>query len=161
MRSGVSQRIVARRASWQPVGRIAASLRHGNWDDTEARVEPFDLDRLAEVVASFEQQPVYGWESLDVPEKHDFAKWRRRLSLDWRSEPGGTSHTLDLFQEWGASRHLDLRFWFDELRLFGPDRREVAFDDFTAAGVRWCDGMYAMTREQRDGGVVPLSEDAR
>lgn len=145
----------------QPVGRIAASLRHGNWDDTGARVEPFELDRLTEVVASFEQQPVYGWEFLDVPEKDDFAKWRKRLSLDWRSEPGGTSHTLDLFQEWGASRHLDLRFWFDELRIFGPDRREVAFDDFTAAGVRWWDGMYSHDSRTEGWGVVPLSDDRK
>src|SRR4051812_45870148 len=75
----------------QPVGRIAASLRHGNWDDVHARVEGFELDRLAEVVASFEQQPVYGWEFLDVPDQDDFAKWEDRLSLDWRSEPHGTS----------------------------------------------------------------------
>ena len=38
----------------EPVGRIVASLRHGNWDDDEARVEEFALDRLETVVAGFE-----------------------------------------------------------------------------------------------------------
>ncbi len=144
----------------QPVGRIAASFRHGNWDDTDARVESFELDRLAEVVASFEQQAVYGWEFLDVPEEADFASWRNRLSLDWRSEPGGTEHTLDLFQEgtWDASRHLDLRFWFDELRIFGPNRLEVAFDDFTAAGVRWWDGLHSNDPRTGGHGIVPGNE---
>ena len=139
----------------QPVGRIAASLRHGNWDDADARVEPFELDRLTAVVASFEQQPVYGWQFLDVPEQDNFAGWRTRLSLDWRTEPGGTSHTLDLFQEWGGSRHLDLRLWFDELRIFDPDRRRMAFDDFTAAGVRWWDGLYGHDPRTQGHGIVP------
>jgi len=58
----------------QPVGRLAASLRHGSWDDEHARVEPVDLDRLPAVVAVFDQQPVY---------------------------------------------HLDLRIWFDDLRISG------------------------------------------
>lgn len=141
----------------QPVGRIAASLRHGNWDDATARVELFHLERLAEIVASFEQQPVYGWEFLDVPDEDDFAKWEDRLSLDWRSQPGGTAHTLDLFQEWGGSRHLDLRFWFDELHVFGPDRREIAFDDFTAAGVRWWNGLHADDPRTEGHGIVPLA----
>ncbi len=127
----------------EPVGRIAASLRHGNWDDAAARVEEFELDRLEKVLATFEQASIYGSEFLDVPEKDGFARWAERLSLDWRSEPGGTSHTLDLFQELGGSRHLELRLWFDELRIFDPDGHEIAFDNFTAAGVRWWDGFHA------------------
>jgi len=138
----------------QPIGRIAASLRHGNSDDAGARVEDFELDRLADVVASFEQQPIYGWTFLDVLDEDDFAGWATRLSLDWRSEPGGTSHTLDLFQEWGTSRHLDLRFWFDEVRIFGPDRREVAFADFTSAGVRWWDALHADDPRTEGHGIV-------
>jgi hypothetical protein len=48
-----------------------------------------------------------------------------------------------------------MRFWFDELRIFGPDRREVAFDDFTAAGVRWWDGMYGHDPRTEGHGIVP------
>lgn len=139
----------------QPVGRIAASLRHGRWDDPTAGIESFELERLEEVVASFEQQPMYGWRFLDVPDKDDFAMWASRLSLDWRSEPGGTAHTLDLFQEWGGTRHLDLRFWFDDLRIFDRDRREVPLDEFTSAGVRWWDGLYANDPRTAGHGIVP------
>jgi hypothetical protein len=117
--------------------------RHGNWDDAAARVEEFALDRLDAVVASFEQQSLDGSEFIDVPETASFARWSDRLSLDWRSEPGGSSHTLDLFQEVGGSRHLDLRIWFDELQIFDPEGGVIAFDDFTAAGVRWWDGFHA------------------
>jgi hypothetical protein len=142
-----------------PVGRIAASLRHGNWDDAGAAVEPFGLERLAEVVAGFEQQPVYGWEFLDVPEERNFADWATRLSLDWVTAPGGTSHTLDLFQEWSASRHLDVRLWFDELRLFGADRREIPLDDFTASGVRWWKAFRAGDPRTAGHGMVTLAPD--
>lgn len=139
------------------VGRIAASLRHGNWDDAEALVEPFEVDRLAEIVASFEQQAVYGWNFLDVPDADDFTSWSGRLSLDWRSEPGGLSHTLTLFQEGGrgARRHLDIRFWFDVLGIRDPDQREVAFDVFTAAGIRWWDAMYARDPRTSGQSIVP------
>lgn len=99
-------------------------------------------------MASFEGQDVYGWEFLDVPEEDEFASWSDRLSLDWRSQPDGLSHTLDLFQEWPSLRVLDLRFWFDELRIVASDGDEIAFDDFTAAGVRyWAD--WAARARQR------------
>jgi hypothetical protein len=142
----------------QPVGRVAASLRHGIWNDAEAGVEAFEVERLEEVAASFEQQPIYGWSFLDVPEEDDFASWKGRLSLDWRAEPGGAAHTLDLFQEAASdvSRHLDLRIWFDEVRIFGPDRSEVAFDDFTAAGLRWWDGLHDDDPRTAGHGIVPL-----
>jgi hypothetical protein len=140
----------------QPLGRIAASLRQGLWNDADAPVAPLGLDRLHAAVAGFGQQPIYGWEFLDVPEEKSFAGWRDRLSLDWHASPGGISHTLDLFQE-GATeqRHLDLRLWFDELRILGPDRAEIAFDDFTAAGVRWWDAMYAGDERTKSHGIVP------
>ena len=44
---------------------------------------------------------MWGWSDLDDPEDHPSGLpiWRDRLSLDWHSEPGGVSHTLDLFQD--------------------------------------------------------------
>lgn len=138
------------------VGRIAASLRHGNWDDQAARVERFELDQLSVVVDSFGQQPVYGWRFLDVPDAESFDSWKQRLSLDWRSEPCGTAHTLDLFQEGVTEpiRHLDLRLWFDGLWIVDPDIKPIAFDDFTAAGVRWWDAMWGGDPRTRDQGIV-------
>lgn len=141
------------------VGRIAASLRHGNWDDNDAPVEAFDLDHLSEVVDSFEQQRIYGRRFLDMPDADSFDQWKNRLSLDWRSEPGGTAHTLDLFQE-GARfplRHLDLRIWFDGLWIVDPEIQPIAFDDFTAAGVRWWKAMREGDPRTRGQGIVPAA----
>jgi hypothetical protein len=141
----------------EPAGRIAASLRHGRWDDAGARVETLDLEDLANIVKSFEQQSLYGWMFLDVPDEDAFEPWSDRLSLDWRSEPGGLSHTLDLFQETAAGppRILDLRIWFDELRIFRPDGSEIPFDEFTAAGVRWWDGLKTGDPRTAGHGILP------
>ena len=129
----------------ESVGRIAASLRDGRWDDADAPVETFALEGLRDAVTGFEQQTIHGWSFLDVPADETFDRWSDRLSLDWRAEPDGLSHTLDLFQESaaGPARHLELRIWFDELRVFEPDGHELAFDEFTAAGVRWWDALKA------------------
>ena len=143
-----------------PVGRLAASLRDGRSDDLDAPVEQFALDQLLEVVLSFKGRSVYGWEFLDRPERDNFAAWSDRLSLDWRSEPGGLSHTLDLFQE-GYDRHLDLRIWFDELRVFTPDCEEIALSDFAAGGVRWWDGLYANDPRTAGHGIAPLAGNGR
>jgi len=131
-----------------PVGRLAASLRGGRWDDASAPVEEFAVQRLLEIVMSFEGLAIYGWEFFDRPEADNFSAWRDRLSLDWRSAPAGLSHTLDLFQE-GFDRHLDLRIWFDELRVFTPEHEELALDEFAAGGVRWWTGSTQTTRERR------------
>src|SRR5262249_30187808 len=125
-----------------PVGRLAASLRNGRSDDSAAPVEEFALEQLLEVVMSFKGLAVYGWEFIDRPEADNFTGWSDRLSLDWRSEPGGVTHSLDLFQA-GYDRHLDLRIWFDELSVFTPEHEEIALDEFAAGGVRWWDGLYA------------------
>jgi hypothetical protein len=140
-----------------PVGRIAASLRLGAWDDPDTPIEPLPVDELSEVVTSFNQQAIWGWEFLDVPDEHDFANWSERLSLEWRSEPGGLSHTLYVFQENGTERQLAVRFWFDELRIYQPDGHEVPLDDFTAAGVRWWDGMRAHDPRTTGHGIVPAA----
>jgi hypothetical protein len=140
-----------------PVGRIAASLRHGNWDDADARVKTFTVDRLEKVVARFKQQAIYGWQFLDVPAERDFDCWSDRLSLDWRSEPGGLSHTLDLFQEGDGTHHIDLRIWFDELRIFDHAGHEISLDQFAAAGVRWWEAMRAGDPRTADAGIAPLA----
>jgi len=64
-----------------PVGRVAASLRLGRWDDREARVSAFQIDELLSVVQSFGGSPIYGWEFFDTDDK-DFPRWSDRLSLD-------------------------------------------------------------------------------
>jgi hypothetical protein len=143
-----------------PVGRLAASLRNGSSDDAGAPVEEFAIDQLLEVVMSFKGLAVYGWEFLDRPERDNFNEWSDRLSLDWRSAPGGLSHTLDLFQA-GHDRHLDLRIWFDEMRVFTPEYEEITLDEFAAGGVRWWDGLYANDPRTAGHGIAPLAGNGR
>ncbi len=142
----------------EPAGRIAASLRHGRWDDAAAPVEPFELGDLPGVVAGFLQLSLYGWKFLDVPADDRFARWCDRLSLDWSSEPGGLAHTLDLFQA-SPERILDLRVWFDGIRIFTPDGHELAFDEFTAAGLRWWDALKAGDPRTAGHGIHPRTAE--
>lgn len=125
----------------QGVSRIVASLRHGRWDDVDARVETLALDELPGAAAGFGQLPVYGWSFLDGPTER-FASWADRLSLDWRADSAECAHTLGLFQD-SQDRHLDFRIWFSRLRVLDPDLHDIPFDALTAAGVRWWDGLHA------------------
>jgi hypothetical protein len=135
------------------VGRVAASLRNGRWDDPDAPVLPFALPDLLSVVQSFGGLSLYGWEFIDVHAK-ELAKWGDRLSLDWTSGDDGRSHSITVFQEPG-NRILDLCVWFDELELRDPERRIISIDDFIAAGKRWWDAFFAGDERTKGYGMVP------
>jgi hypothetical protein len=137
-----------------PVGRVAASLRMGSWDDPAAAVVPFALEDLLKTVQSFGGLSVYGWEFIDV--ETDFEAWSERLSLDERFGDDGQAHSITLFQE-GLDRHLDLRIWFDTLRVFRPNHSEIPIEDFLAAGKRWWDGLYAGDSRTQGHGIFPAS----
>jgi hypothetical protein len=142
----------------RPTGRIAASLRLGDWDDEEAPVEPFEIEHLSEIVSRVCGFPIYGWEFVDVPEDKGFAPWSDRLSLDWRSGvEGGLSHSLTLFQEGGGREWLDLRIWFDELGVFDSEGEQMPTDEFIAGGKRWWDAFYADDPRVADENMAPLS----
>lgn len=143
----------------EPVGRIAASLRHGHWDDPQALEEPFELEELSDVVAAFDGQPIYGWEFLDVADDEDFARWEDRLSLDWEEGDGGRAHTLDLSQAAGITRHLDLRLWFDDLRILGADGGEMSLRAFTTAGVRSWEELHGGDPRTLGQGIEPGPRD--
>ena len=147
-------------SSLAPLGGSPRRCETGGGTTPTQRSRQFGLDRLLEVVMSFKGMPVYGWEFVDRPEADKFATWSDRLSLDWRSGPDGMSHTLDVFQE-GYDRHLDLRIWFDELRVFTPEHEEIALDDFAAGGVRWWDGLYANDPRTAGHGIAPLAGNGR
>jgi hypothetical protein len=140
-----------------PLGRVCASLRRGRWDDPDAAVEPFRIEDLLAAVGRVCGHAVYGWEFFDVPEEKDFARWKDRLSLDWRA-PGddGRSHTLILFQE-ADKAHLDLCFWFDHLAIRTASYEDIPLDEFAAGGKRFWDGVYAGDPRTADSGIVPLS----
>jgi hypothetical protein len=142
---------------FRPVGRVVASLRSGRWDDAAAEVVPFDVTDLLPVVEGFGGQPIYGWEFFDVHDK-ELARWGRRLSLDWRSGPGGLSRSITLFQASAghAEQHLDLCVWFDDLEVRRPHGSVLSLDEFAAGGERWWDGMYAGDERTRGEGIAAL-----
>ncbi|MBO0699664.1 MAG: hypothetical protein J2P46_14810, partial [Zavarzinella sp.] len=141
---------------FRPVGRVAASLRNGFWNDEAAEVVPFSLSDLLGVVQSFGGQPVYGWEFFDIHDK-ELARWGNRLSLDWRSGPDGLSRSIAVFQSSGAgpARHLDLCVWFDELEVRRTDGAVIRLEEFAASGRRWWDAMYAGDKRTEGHGIFP------
>lgn len=137
-----------------PVGRVAASLRHGRWDDHSARVESFSLDALLSVVQSFHGLPIYGWAFFDQEPR--FAGWSTRLSLDEQFTGEAVhSHTIDLFQD-GGGRVLDVRIWFDDVRIRNPRGDELSIDDVIAGGRRWWDALNSGDARTEGHGIFPL-----
>ncbi len=138
------------------VSRVAVSLREGRWDDHSARVLPVTLHSLLEIVRSFSGQAVYGWEFFDQEE--DFLQWADRLSIDavLRPEPG--SHSLTFFQE-AENRHLDIRLWFEQLRMTDADRTPLDLKEVIAGGQRWWEAMYKGDPRTQAAGIFPLDED--
>jgi hypothetical protein len=136
------------------VARATASLRNARWDDTNAAAEPFTLADLLGVVQSFGGLPVYGWEFFDVHER-SMKEWGTRLSLDWSSELGRSTHSLTLFQEPG-DRILDLCIWFDELEVRDPAGNTISVSEFARSGRSWWDRFYAGDERTKGVGLAPL-----
>jgi hypothetical protein len=138
------------------VSRIAASLRNGRWNDTEATIEPLSPLGLDTAVRSFGGNPIYGWEFIDPPEEH-WAGWRERLSFDANLSEDPAPHVLELFQESGSGnlRHLDLRVWFRELRVYRSTGGEVPLQEFIDGGVRWWDRLHAGDPRTSGKGIFP------
>jgi hypothetical protein len=143
---------------FRPVGRVAASLRNGFWNDEAAEVVPFSLAELLGVVESFGGYPIYGWEFFDVHDR-ELARWGNRLSLDWRSGADGLSRSISVFQcsNGGPVRHLDLCVWFDELEVRRPDGSTIALEEFAAEGRRWWDALFARDKRTEGHGIIPVS----
>ena len=143
---------------FQPVGRVAASLRNARWDDPEAAAVPFVLGELLATVQSFSGLPVYGWEFIDVDAK-ERQSWGKRLSLDWTSGSDGRTHSITLFQDAG-NRILDLCVWFDELEIRDPEGNAIPLNAFIAAGNRWWDAFHGGDERTRGHGMFPLQGPA-
>ncbi|HTR40947.1 MAG TPA: hypothetical protein VMH87_04975 [Pseudomonadales bacterium] len=132
------------------VSRIAASLRHGRWDDLAAKVEKFGIEQLLEVVQRF-RCPIYGWEFFNLDTQK--FNWFDKLSLDWR-EKGNPANSLSFFQD-GGTCHLDICLWFEDFTIKTPQGNEIALEEFIAGGKRWWDAMYAGDPRTQGTGIVP------
>ena len=144
-----------RQLVFEPIGRVAASLRDGVWNDRSAKVHELTLDDLEQVVSSFGGLPIYGAADLIDSADKQLTELADRLSLDWENGSDGRGHSISLFQE-GPDRHLDLWVWFDTLRIFDPTFTEVSLNEFVDGGRRWWSGLYAGDPRTNGYGIVPL-----
>jgi hypothetical protein len=159
-----------------PVRRIAASLSF--LDESKQRIaRPLALKALPAVVKSFGGCPIYGWDFIDRSDDA-FEEWSPHLSLDKTVSSEEGAHWIDLFQE-GAEpqaiaidpdntdRILDVRIWFDSLRIRTLAGQDLDPEKFAAAGRRWWDAMQRgdpRTRGPVHGGtswIVPAGSDNR
>jgi hypothetical protein len=140
---------------FESVGRVAASLRLGRWDDPAAMVEVFDLSVLSSKVRSFDGLPVYGWDFFDIAEK-TFPKLSGRLSFDVELSGGECLHSLTLFQE-GLDRHLDLWLWFGRFTIRDSDGNAIPLEVFTAGGARWWQAFDRGDPRTQGRGMFPLA----
>jgi hypothetical protein len=143
---------------FSPVGRVAASLRLGRWDDATAEVVRFPIEELLPVAHSFGGLPIYGWEFFDAHDK-DFPRWADRLSVDWRDGADGLSHSITLFQE-ANNKHLDICLWFDSFVIKDSQGQGLQLEEFIAGGQRWWDGLYSGDSRTSNQGIIPLKTDA-
>jgi hypothetical protein len=136
----------------QPLSRLCASYRNGYWNDEAAEVLPLTPQQLQELIVTV-QDPVYGWDFFNSSDEDDFLPWADRLSLDIRPSPAEPLNTINLFQD--RNPVLDVRIWFGQLRIFGPDRKEIDPQSFIDGGRRWWDAMYAGDPRTKGSGIVP------
>jgi hypothetical protein len=137
------------------VGRAAASLRLGRWDDPAAPVVAFDPSELLEVVQGFGGLRIYGWEFFDEHER-ELEKWAAKASFDLELAAGdGQRHSLMMFQE-GRQKHLDVCIWFDAMLLRNAAGEDVAISDVIAAGRRWWDALHRGDSIGPANGIFPL-----
>jgi len=143
------------------VGRVAASLRQGRWDDDSAQVTEFGIDELDDIVSSFGGQPIYGWKFVDSSDE-SWRDWQDRLSLDLVFEAGATTHTLSLFQDidGDSARHLDVCIWFGDAAAHDYDNRPISLVEVAASGQRWWDAFFAKSDRVKGHGMAPLKPDA-
>lgn len=140
--------------TFSPVGRLITSLRHGHWQDENARVQAFAPHELSAIIQSFNGQSIYGWEFFNLGSKA-IEDWVNKLSLDYRSNNGdGISNTIDLFQEEGVSRHLDLRIWFDNLIIHDPIGNHIDLETFFENGRRAWDSIFDGKDQTSGFGIV-------
>jgi hypothetical protein len=145
----------------EPVGRIAASLRHGeDWEDRRARVEALELAELGRAIRSIHNHDaIFGWRFFDVPAEESFDDWSNQLSIDFCAPDwSGREHTLTVWseelvegREAGVRRLFDLRVWFDDVSLRDRRGREIPLAEAIRAGRRY----WHLVEVRGSGGASP------
>jgi hypothetical protein len=135
------------------VGRVAATLRHGPWNDPDAEVECFDVEDLLSIVQGGFCSDIYGGDFLDPPDMGSFPRWSDRLSCDWHAPEGdGLNHMLVLSPD-GLDRTLAFWIWFDDLEIRMRGVEVISIDEFGAGGQRWWDGLRDGDERTQGSGI--------
>lgn len=143
---------------FKPVGRFAASLQNGHWDNKNAEVEKFEPENILEIIQSFKGRSIYGWDFINCGDK-DFDTWKDRLSFDYTTGDNiGLTNTIDLFQE-GFNRYIDLRIWFDDFEIFTPTYEPVDLEEFLENGKRGWAAVYANNDKMSNFGIIPATAE--
>ncbi|RMI34168.1 hypothetical protein [Nocardia stercoris] len=119
------------------VSRVAASMRLHDWHEPEPRVLPLTLDTLHEGVAAFGGGALHGWEFIDGASS-GWSLWRELLSFDTEVSANPAVHVLEFAQQEGVDpRELDVRIWFQGIRILDPEGNDVPTAEFVAGAQRW------------------------
>jgi hypothetical protein len=145
-----------------PVGRLAASIRLGVWNDVAADVVPMKATDLPELIRSMGGCEIYGHDYFDSNDRF-LEHWDGRVSVDesWGSD--GRSHSLRLFQEEGNERFLEFFVWYDTLQIRNAQDQELSVDAVITAyqrlmASRGDPSSGANTKQiRRDLGPIPLA----
>ncbi|MEU8895152.1 hypothetical protein [Nocardia sp. NPDC048505] len=137
------------------VSRVAASLRIQRWDDVEPQVLPLQLDGLDAAIHSFGGGRLHGWEFIDLDDS-GWALWRELLSFDTTFDDHISAHVLEFSQEEGIDpRELDIRVWFDTMKIHDSTGRQIPLEEFITGGQNWWKAHDAGDPRTIRPGIVP------
>jgi hypothetical protein len=140
---------------FEPLIRIVASHRSGLWNDEKAEIIPLTVEQLMRKIVEC-QQPIYGWEFFNIDDEEGFERWADRLSIDLQLSGTVPENTINLFQD--IDPFLEVRIWFGNLRILGPDLAEIPLQTFVEGGRRWWDGLHVCDPRTMGAGIVPLKD---
>ncbi len=127
---------------FKPVGRFIASYKKKNDVDKQVELVAFEPEGISDVIQSFEEQQLYGWDFVNVEEEF-FDKWKDELSFDHSvSAEVGMANTIYLFKE-GWKRDIVIRIWFDDFEIFNSKNEQVQLEEFLENGKRGWNAIYA------------------
>lgn len=148
------------------VGRIASLLKLGEWDNDNAEILKLTPEKLSKQILEFNGDSMYGWEFINV-EKYDveFEKWKHKASFDIKlQEEVDYLNTIDIFSEHLSEncKTLDLKIWFDDLKIKTIQNQTVSLQEFIDRGIRGWNAIYDGNNNMTEKhGIVALAEEKK
>lgn len=138
--------------------RIAASLtKTTDGGSKRLGVLPLTLDKLEETAKSFNGLSIYGADFIQENSINALPDWFPYVSFDVRNDVAdGKIYTFDLFQV-TDNRCLDIRIWFQELRL-EKNGESLDMKEFIEDGKRWWEAFNKDSFRTHGYGIIPLKD---